>query len=161
MGASIWTQTHNIYNTHISIEQLAVHETLIVDTDSKRQTQQHMCRLQILRPWCIRLPSRKFLRRHQKNISFRMKKIARRLASSFRKHSLPIGMIYQPIRVEEEAGVHGSLGNVTMEKSENWPENTIVTLNLWILQAGTLLQATYDLFCLSPQSCCWLGRCCT
>ena len=29
---------------------------------------------------------------------------------------------YQPIRVEEEVGVHGSLGNVTMEKSENWPE---------------------------------------
>ena len=36
-----------------------------------------------------------------------------------KKHSLPIGMIYQPIRVEDEAGVHGSLGNVTMEKSEN------------------------------------------
>ena len=39
-----------------------------------------------------------------------------------KKHSLAIGMIYQPIRVEDEAGVHGSLGNVTMEKSENWPE---------------------------------------
>ena len=24
--------------------------------------------------------------------------------------------------MEEEVGVHGSLGNVTMEKSENWPE---------------------------------------
>ena len=65
VDVSIWTQTHDIYNTHISIEQLAVHETLIVDTDSKRQTQQHMCRLQILRPWCIRSPSRKFLRRSQ------------------------------------------------------------------------------------------------
>ena len=33
-----------------------------------------------------------------------------------------VRIIYQPIRVEEEVGVHGSLGNVTMEKSENWPE---------------------------------------
>lgn len=58
-----------------------------------------------------------------------------------KKHlSLTIGIVYQPIRVEDEAGVHGSLGNVTMEKSENWPENTMVTLNIYTLNIYTLLQ---------------------
>ena len=37
------------------------------------------------------------------------------------------------MRVEDEVGVHGSLGNVTMEKSENWPGKK------WLLLFGKLV----------------------
>ena len=62
-----------------------------------------------------------------------------------KKHSsLTTGIVYQPIRVEDEAGVHGSLGNVTMEKSENWPENTMVTLNIYTLLQGVVQFVTLN-----------------
>ena len=86
-----------------------------------------MFRLQFLRPLCIRSMSRKFLR----DIYL--------LKYSLATNAI-VRMIDQPIRVEDEEGVHGSLGNVTMEKSENWPENTMVTLNIYTLNIYTLLQ---------------------
>ena len=46
-----------------------------------------------------------------------------------------VRMIDQPIKVEDEEGVHGSLGNVTMEKSENWPgQKNMVELSLFPME---------------------------